>query len=218
MTGPHDLRPSGHTRWRRFALVLTPAYLVVAAILVLASTGVLGVSFAVSGTALTITAGSLTTGGVDGNGVGFYQFGVVDFAGSGGAAPQMESIIPNASLTDLCQSVAVGPVTLRITAGDAGTPVTATNLVVDSTSLSAASAQFTNINVGQDMGQYSNPALTQPAGRGGGPNVNTGRVPSGTFGQTAQSVTIKGLRQVASGTSASSFTLPHLSVAFGAPC
>ena len=143
---------------------------------------------------------------------------MVDFAGSGGAAPQMESIIPNATLTNLCQSVAVGPVTLRITAGDAGTPVTASNLVVDSSSLSASTAQFNNIAIGQDMGQYSNPALTQPTGRGGGSQVNTGRVPSGTFGQTAQSVTITGLRQVASGTSASSFTLPHLNPAFGAPC
>ena len=210
--------PTGSTRWRRAALVLTPAYAAVAAILVLAGSGVLGVSFAVSGTPLTVTAASLTSGEADGNGVGFYQFGVIDFAGAGGAAPQMESIIPNATLTNLCQSVAVGPVTLRITAGDAGTPVTATNLVVDSTSLSAASAQFSNIAIGQDMGQYGSPALTHPTGRGGGSHVSAGRVPAGTFGQTAQSVTITGLRQVASGTSASSFTLPHLNLAFGAPC
>ena len=57
--------PTGSTRWRRAALVLTPAYAAVAAILVLAGSGVLGVSFAVSGTPLTVTAGSLTSGEAD---------------------------------------------------------------------------------------------------------------------------------------------------------
>ena len=218
MARPEFGSPSGRTRWRRFALVLAPAYALVAAILVLAATGVVGVSFAVSGTLLTVTASSLSSGATDGNGLGFYQFGVQDFAGNGAPVPQVESIIPNASITNLCQSVAVGPLTLRITAGDAGTPVTGSNLVVDAQSLSAASAQFANINIGQDMGQFSNPALTGPTTRGAGPTVNTGALPAGTFGQTAQSVTITGLRQVASGTSASSFTLPNLRLGFGAAC
>src|SRR5579884_61710 len=171
--------PLGRTRWRRFAAVLAPAYLALAALVFLAWSGVLAVSFAISGTAFTVTADNLT---------------------------------------NLCQSVSVGPLTLRITAGDAGTPVTASNLVVDATSLSAGSAQFSNINIGQDMGQFSNPALTAPTGRGSGPNVNTGPVPAGTFGQTATAVTINSLRQVANGTSASSFTLPHLSLGFGSAC
>ncbi|HZU19432.1 MAG TPA: DUF6230 family protein [Candidatus Dormibacteraeota bacterium] len=210
--------PLGRTRWRRFAAVLAPAYLALAALVFLAWSGVLAVSFAISGTAFTVTADNLTSTGTDGNGLGFYQLGVVDFTGAGTPVPQVESIIPSASLTNLCQSVSVGPLTLRITAGDAGTPVTASNLVVDATSLSAGSAQFSNINIGQDMGQFSNPALTAPTGRGSGPNVNTGPVPAGTFGQTATAVTINSLRQVANGTSASSFTLPHLSLGFGSAC
>src|SRR5690349_9172819 len=128
-----DSTPMGRTRWRRAGLVLAPAYLAIAALLYLAWSGAVAVSFAVSGTAFTVTATQLASGQTDGNNMGFYQFGVADFAGSGAPVPQVESIIPNAQLTNLCQSVTVAPLTLRITAGDAGTPVKATNLVVDAT-------------------------------------------------------------------------------------
>jgi hypothetical protein len=219
MGAPEDAPVVGRTRWRRFAIVLIPAYALVAGILFTAGSGVLAVSFAVSGTQLTVTADTLSSGAVDGNGIGLYQFGVADFTGGGTATPQVESIIPEATLVNLCQSVSAGPVTLRTTAGGvAGHPVTATNLVVDATSLNAASATFSNIDIGQDMGQFASPALTQPTGRGSGPNVATGPVPAGTFGQTATGVTLTGLRQVASSTSAGSFTLPNLTIAFGAPC
>jgi hypothetical protein len=209
----------GRTRWRRFLVVLAPAYAAIAGLIFLAASGTLAVSFAVSGTALTITADKLSTGAADGNGVGLYQFGVADFAGNGTPVPQVETIIPNATLTNLCQSVSVGPVSLRTTAGTAaGSPVTATGLVVDATSIQASSATFTNIDIGQDMGQFANPALTEPTGRGTGPNVATGPVPAGTFGQTASGATLGGLRQVANGQTAASLTLPGLNVAFGVPC
>lgn len=209
----------GRTRWRRFALVLAPAYVAIAGLVILAASGVLAVSFAVSGTALTVTSDSLSTGAVDGNGIGLYQFGMVNFTGAGAPAPEVETIIPNASLVNLCQSVTVGPLTLRTTAGGTGSPaVSATNLVVDASSIAASSAAFTNINIGQDMGTFANPALTQPTGRGSGPNVATGAVPAGTFGQTATAATLTKLRQTADATSAGSFTLPGLSIAFGAAC
>jgi hypothetical protein len=219
MIDTDDAPVVGRTRWRRFAIVLAPAYAMIAAVLFLAASGVLAVSFAVSGTALTVTADTLSSGAVDGNGVGLYQFGVADFRGSGTPVPQVESIIPNATLVNLCQSVSVGPLTLRTTAGGvAGHPVTATNLIVDATSVTAGNATFTNINIGQDMGAFANPALTQPTGRGTGPNVSTGAVPGGTFGQVATGATLTGLRQVANGTSAGLFTLPNLSITFGAAC
>ena len=219
MADPDDRPVVGRTRWRRFLIVLAPAYAMVAGILVLAISGTLAVSFAVSGTALTITADELTTGAADGNGIGLYQFGVADFAGNGTVVPQVETVIPNATLTNLCQSVSVGPVTLRTTAGSvAGSPVTATGLVVDATSIAASSATFTNLNIGQDMGQFTSPALTAPGSRGTGPNVNTGPVPAGTFGQTATKASLGGLRQVANGQTAASLTLPGLQVTFGAPC
>ena len=206
----------GRTRWRRFLIVLAPAYAAIAGLIFLAASGTLAVSFAVSGTALTITADSLTTGAADGNNVGLYQFGVADFAGNGTPVPQVETVIPNATLANLCQSVSVGPLTLRTTAGTAAnSPVTATGLVVDATSIAATSATFTNINIGQDMGQFN---LTAPTGRGSGPNVNTANVPAGTFGQTATKASLGGLRQVANGQTAASLTLPGLNVGFGAPC
>jgi hypothetical protein len=209
----------GRTRWRRLLIVLAPAYAAVAGLVFLAASGTLAVSFAVSGTALTVTADTLSTGKTDGNGIGLYQFGVADFQGNGTPVPQVETIIPDATLVNLCQSVTVGPVTLRTTAGTAAnSPVTASNLVVDASSITATSASFTNLNIGQDMSQFSNPALTEPTGRGTGPNVNTGPVPPGTFGQTATAASLGGLRQVANATSAGQFTLPNLSVTFGAAC
>src|SRR5262245_16017535 len=117
MTEADDPTPIGKTRWQRVPLILVPAYAAVAGLLILAATGIVGVSFAVSGTALTVTATSLSTGAADGNGIGLYQFGVADFAGNGTPVPQVETIIPNATLVNLCQSVSVGPLTLRTTAG-----------------------------------------------------------------------------------------------------
>jgi len=209
----------GRTRWRRVLIVLAPAYAAIAALIFLAASGALAVTFAVSGTALTITADNLSTGAADTNGVGLYQFGVVDFSGAGTPTPQVETVIPNASITNLCQSVTVGPLTLRTTAGSAaGNPVTAKNLVVDATSIAATSATFTNINIGQDMGPFAGQLPGFPVSRGTGPNVNTVPVPNGTFGQAAGAASLGGLRQAAQGQSAGSLTLPGLSVGFGSPC
>jgi len=208
----------GRTRWRRVWFVLVPALAIVAAILALIAKGLIAVSFAISGVPFTVTASSVVSNGVDSNGVGFYQFGVANFTGGGSQVPVAENIIPSATLTNLCQSVAVGPVTLRLTAGTGATPVTATNLVIDATALSAGTASFTNINIGQDMGTYTNPALTAPGARGTGPNVITGPVPLGTFGQVATSVSLGSVRQTAIATQASTFNLPNLSLGFGGAC
>jgi len=208
----------GRTRWRRVWFVLVPALAIVAAILALIAKGLIAVSFALSGTPFTVTANSVVSNGVDSNGVGFYQFGVADFTGGGSPTPVAENIIPSATLTNLCQSVSVGPLTLRITAGTGATPVTATNLIIDATSLSAGTATFTNINIGQDMGTYANPALTEPVSRGTGPNVTTGAVPTGTFGQVASAVSLGTVRQTAVGTQASTFSLPNLSLSFAGAC
>jgi hypothetical protein len=219
MTDTDVSQPVGRTRWRRFALVLAPAYAAVAGILILAASGMLAVSFAISGTAMHITVDTIQTGAADGNGVALYQFGVLDFQGNGTPTPQFETIIPNATLTNLCQSVSVGPLTLVTTAGaPPGSPATAKDLVVDATSLNATSATFSNINIGQDIGTYSSPALSMPTGRGSGPNVATGPVPTGTFGQVATGATISGAKQVALGQQAATLTLPGLSVGFGAAC
>jgi hypothetical protein len=208
----------GRTRWRRVWIVFLPVLAVVTLLAVLVGKGLLAVSFAVSGQPLTITASSVQSTGTDGNGLGFYQFGVADFTGGGTPAPQAENIIPSAAISNLCQSVSVGPLTLRITAGGGSTPATASNLIIDASTLAATTATFNNINIGQDMGTFSNPALTMPFARGTGPNVVTGPVPLGTFGQTATGVTLSGVSQTALGVSATQFTLPGLSLSFGSPC
>jgi hypothetical protein len=209
----------GRTRWRRFLIVLAPAYAAVAGLIFLAASGTLAVTFAVSGTPLTITADNLSTGAADANGVGLYQFGVPDFTGGGTPTAQVETVIPNANITNLCQSVSVGGVTLRTTAGTAsGSPVTAKGLVVDASPITATSATFTNINIGQDMGPFASALPGFPVARGSGPNVNTVPVPNGTFGQAAGAASLGGLRQVASGQTAATLTLPGLNIGFGAPC
>lgn len=209
--------PKGRTRWRRAFPLIGPAFGMVALMIGLVMTGTLAVSFAVSGSQFTVKADTLQSTGTDANGLAFYQFGVGDFQANGTVVPQVESVLPHASLSNLCQSVSVGPLTMRITAGDAGTAVTATNLVVDASSLTANSATFTNINIGQDMSNYG---LQYPGARGAdtSPNVITVPIVRGTFGQVATGVTIDHVGQIAYGTSASSFTLPHLNLAFGAPC
>ena len=150
-----------------------------------------------SGQQFTVTASKLT-------GTGFEQYGSAYREPSGKAQPVAVSVIRNATLYHLCQSVKVVGMTLRITAGGGSTPVSASNLVVGATDLSG-DATFQNISVGQDAG-----SLTQVPGEVG---------QDGTFGQQASSVSISGVHQVAWSTTAGTFRLPGFHLQFGgAPC
>lgn len=113
------------------------------------------------------------------------------------------SAIHHATLTNLCQSVSVGGVTLRITAGGGSSPASADNLIVDADQLSG-NATFGNITIGQDAG-----TLSEDPGVSG---------PSGGFGQQADSVTIDNLRQHTWLTTAATFTLPGFNLSFGNAC
>lgn len=95
--------------------------------------------------------------------------------------------------------MSIGFANLVIRAGSGSSPVEATNLVVDSDSLTG-DANFTNLSVDQDAS-----TLNEIPGVAG---------PLGTFGQQADKVTIKNLRQDNWATTASSFTLPGLSIGF----
>jgi hypothetical protein len=187
----------GRIRWRRFGAVMVPATAAAAVLIALTARGAVAASFSVSGQQFTVTASRLT-------GTGFEQFGSSYKEPSGKAQPVAVSVIRNATLSNLCQSVKVLGMTLRITAGGGSTPVTASNLVVGATDLSG-NATFQNISVGQDAG-----SLSQVPGE-------TGQ--AGTFGQQASSVSISGVHQVAWSTTAGTFRLPgfHLQVG-GAPC
>jgi hypothetical protein len=186
----------GRVRWRRFGVVMVPAALVAAVLVTLTAKGAVAASFSVSGQQFTVTANSL-------KGTGFEQYGATYTEKNGVKQPVAVSVIRNATLSNLCQSVKVLGVTLRITAGSGSTPVTASNLVVGATDLSG-NATFTNINVGQDASTLNQ---APEAGQ------------AGTFGQQASAVSITNVHQLAWSTTAGTFKLPgfHLSVG-GAAC
>jgi hypothetical protein len=195
-------RAAGGTRWRRFAVLAGPALAVAVLLVVLTARSLLAVSFSLSGTPFVVTAREL-------RGQGFEQFGVQDHSvlnvlpGHASQIVLTANAIRTATLTDLCQSVSLFGLTLRITAGTGATPVRATGLVVDADQLSG-NARFTHINIGQDAS-----TLNQVPGVRG---------TAGGFGEQAATVTITNLRQHAYATTAGTFTLPNFNLRFGGPC
>lgn len=187
-----NIPPSGKVRWRRFALLLIPVGAVAAILVGLTATGSIAASISVSGSPFEVTATQL-------QGTGFEQYGAIVSQTNGTEHPVAVSAIRNASLTDLCQSVKVGPFTLVLRAGGGGTSVSASNLVVDADQ-QTGNATFHNISIGQDAS-----TLTEDPG-------NTGAV--GGFGEQADSITIDNLRQHTWLTTAGTFTLPGLSLSF----
>ena len=187
-------------RWRRFAGVLLTAGAAGAAMVALTAQGVLAAQFAISGMPFTVTADRL-------DGEGFEQCATLDQmpegspnqGDTGGQLVLSVSAIDRAKLTNLCQSISLGGINLKITAGDNGTPVSARTLVVDS-DLISGDASFKNINIGQDASTLDEV-----------PGV-TGNL--GVFGQQAETVTIVDLRQNNYATTAATFNLPHLRMAF----
>lgn len=188
--------PAGRVRWRRLALILVPATAVTAVLVGLTANGAIAASMSVSGQEFLVTATQL-------NGTGFEQFGGT-VPGQNGTQPVVVSAIHSATLSHLCQQVTVGGVTLKLTAGGNGTPVAASNLIVDASGQTGSEAVFHNITIGQDAG-----SLTQDPGA-------TGQ--AGGFGQEASSVTINNLVQHTWLTTAGTFTLPDLSLGFGGHC
>ena len=188
----------GRVRWRRFAAIFIPAFLAITVVLFLAAQGAIGVSFAISGTPFTVKASEIS-------GTGFEQWGAVDTDLSNTPHPVFVSSFNSATLTNLCQAVSTGlpspfPAFLLIKAGGGGSPASASNLVVDATNLTADTATFNSINIGQDPNSFTNP---KPSG-----------LPNGTFGQAASSVDITNANQTALATTAGTFTLPGLSIGF----
>jgi hypothetical protein len=182
---------SGGTRWRRFAAMMVPATVVAGGIVLGMANGAIAASFAVSGTTFKVGASKL-------EGTGFKQYGgmVEEKSGSHSQHPVAVSEIADAKLYDLCQSVNASipgvPIVLTINAGGGGKPATATNLLIDMDSLEG-DARFENIQIGRDANEL-NPTKGQPGG----------------FGQSADTVTITDLEQVARSTSAGVFTLNGL--------
>lgn len=190
----------GRVSWRRLLAGLAVTGTAAATLIVLTAQGVLAASFSVSGLPFTVTADKL-------EGTGFEQFATLDemapdspnAGDTGGQLVLIVSAVKTAELTNLCQSVDLGGTSLKITAGDAGTPVTATNLVVDS-DLVSGNASFNEIEVGRDAS-----TLNRVPGVKG--NI-------GVFAQQARTVTITNLRQNNFATTAATFKLAHLHMSF----
>jgi hypothetical protein len=182
----------GRTNWRRFAVAVGVPTAVAAGLVVALSQGALAASFSVSGQQFHLTASSL-------DGTGFTQYSGVDTTAGGKNIPVAQSGIGKATIHDLCQSVVtdtpLGTFTLKITAGStaAGKVVSANDLLIGMSDLQG-DATFGSINIGQDAS-----TLDQA-----GPKAH-GTV--GGFGQGAASVHIANLKQTATSTEASTFTL-----------
>lgn len=181
-------QPTGRTKWKRFGVVVAPSLAAATALGVMLANGLLAASFAVSGSIFKVSADRLDGGP-------FVQYGSTVQKKDGTPIPVVVSEIGSADLVNLCQSVSVGPLTVRITAD----PVEAENLVVDAQQI-RGNAVFTNIDIGIDASE---------AKRG---------LPTGMFAQRANHVVINELEQVAYATTAGSFTLDGLSLGFGQEC
>jgi hypothetical protein len=187
-------RRRSRVRWLRFAAIALPSLAVSGLLLGLTAGGALASSFSISGQQFQVSADSL-------NGTGFEQFGTVDEEANHTPVAVTQTEISSAQITNLCQSVVatfplgLGQFTLRITAGEGGTPVSASSLIIDANQLSSSSATFHNINIGQDASTL-NDVPGAPVGA------------AGTFGQESSDITISHLQQTALSTSAGTFTLP----------
>ena len=206
MTTPETVPTAGGVRWKRFGGMLAITGVVTAGMVALTASGVLAANFSISGMPFTVTATNL-------HGDGFEQYATLDnmidnspnAGDTGGQMVLIVSAINQAQLTNLCQSVSLGGINLKITAGDNGNKVQARALVVDS-DLITGDADFNNINVGQDASTFNK--VTDPAT---GKAIKGGE---GVFGQQADTVDINNLRQNNYATTAARFTLPHLRMAF----
>jgi hypothetical protein len=196
----------GGVRWKRFGGMFAVTTALTAGLVALTAQGVLAANFSISGMPFTVTATQL-------HGSGFEQFAALDTmiedspnAGdTGGQVVVIVSAIDKAELTKLCQSVSLGGMFLKITAGDQKAPVQADSLVVDS-DLISGDADFRNIDIGQDASTFD-----KVTDRRNGGKIKGGE---GVFGQQADTVDIANLRQNNYATTAARFTLPHLRMTF----
>ncbi|WIM94304.1 DUF6230 family protein [Actinoplanes oblitus] len=190
----------GRTRWRRFGAMLLGGLVATTALILLTGKGVLAASFSISGMPFVVTSPKL-------HGYGFEQYAELDHMApdspnegdTGGQVVVIVSAIRDAQLDGLCQSIALGGINLKLTAGSPTNKVTADTLVVDSDVISG-NADFKNIDIGQDAS-----TLNRVPGKQGA---------VGVFGQQAEEVTINNLRQNNYATTAVTFHLPSLHMSF----
>ncbi|GAB3746636.1 DUF6230 family protein [Nocardiopsis nanhaiensis] len=192
--------PESHTSWKRLALFSIPAGAAIGGILVAMASGALAASFSISGQQFKISADEMT-------GEGFAQFGWINATVRDEPVPVATAGINEAEIVSLCQSVLttefplVGPVSLMLTAGDAGTPVQASDLVIDMEQMDG-NAEFTNMEIGRD-------ASTLDKGPDG---FGEGRGHTDLFGMQSDTIYVEDLEQTARAASAGTFNLHNLSL------
>ena len=189
----------GRTSLKRLGIVMVPTVLAAGALTVLMANGAIAVSFAISGQTAQMKIGQL-------DGDGFAQYGGVDQGSTGAPTAVAVSAFKNATISNgLCQSVTtdlstlthgiLGNYTLTLTASGA----TASDLIIDMQSLDASSANFTDINIGQDASTINNSATGAQGAQG-------------MFGQSAKHATLTGIKQVSNATTAGTFDLQNMSL------
>jgi hypothetical protein len=189
----------GRTNWRRFALAAVIPTAAAVGMLAGVAQGAIPATFVVSGTPFKLSSTRL-------EGDNFTQYsGAVKTAANPDIPGQKflaVSGIQSADIYKLCQSVRVGPVILRIDAGDENTPAHADGLLIGMTDL-GGEAEFKNIDIGMDASHVDRDKDDAGGDVGG-------------FAQQAEHVTILDLKQTAYSTSAQKFTLPgmHLKMSF----
>jgi hypothetical protein len=183
----------GGTKWKRFALVMVPTVGIAGGMTVMMAQGALATSIGFSGDMFKVSASTL-------HGTYFEQTGdvIVDSAGTPHAVA--EAGIASADISDMCQSVKVGPLVVVLRAGGGGTPAHATDLVIDANQINA-DAVFTGVQIGVNAGDLQ---------ATGGVKGFTGA--ANHFGQLVQDALLTNVKQTAFSTTAGTFKLSGLSI------
>lgn len=230
----HSTAPLGKTRWRRFGVAAGVGFGVVAVLGYLAMSGALALSFVLSGIPFSLTADRL-------EGSGFVQYAYPDQiagnpanlqkqagdligsgpinnvfnAGANGVfASDTVSQFRSADIVNLSQTICAPtgalPVSIKVHLGGTGT-TKATNLTIQAPALTAETATFNAIKIGesvksalQDQG-YAPGEFTDPNNGLSGPL-------GASFAQGANTATLTGIKQVGVGTEAGTFAIGGLTL------
>ena len=186
------------TKWNWFAAAAIPSTLIASGLMVGVANGAVPVALNVAGDTFKVSADEL-------DGTDFKQYANVVGDAGGEFHPVAASVIGNADLTNLCQSVTVpdNPLgitaSMVITAGDGGEPATAQNMTIGLEEL-RGDAEFGNIFIGTDGQVLADSAGEDPSHE----------IIAGSVGQRADSINIINLEQTAYSVHAGTFTLNNL--------
>lgn len=200
----------GGTKWKRFALVMVPTVGIAGAMTVAMAQGVLASSFAVSGQQFKVSASSL-------DGQTFAQSADVIVDANGVPHAVAVAGIKSAKISDMCQSVVVpipllGNLSVVLKAGGGGTPVQATDLVLDTDQVDA-DATFEGVTIGASAADIASKTGIQGFEKHtGNKDGSTTPFAAGDFGQVVDHAVLTGVHQTAYSTTAGTMALKGLSI------